>query len=184
MTQSTYQSLPKGERRRLLVRAVLRPTVISTCLVALYFTLPIGERATARTEFLIAAGLLAVGILIAFQARLISRSRYPRLQAVEAFSLSVPLYLLLFSAAYFLMATSQPSAFTQRLTRLDSLYFTVTVFSSVGFGDIAPRSEPARIVTMIQMLGNLLIVGFAVRVLLGAVQVGLQRRAGGDPKSD
>jgi hypothetical protein len=182
VSESAYARLPKAKRRRLLARAVLRPTLTSAILVFLYFSLPFGESSTAWTEFLFTAGLATVGVLIIFQARSISRSRYPRLQAVEAFSLSVPLYLLLFSAAYDLMNTYQPNAFTQSLTRMDSLYYTVTVFSSVGFGDIAPRSEPARIVTTIQMLGNLLLVGVAVRILLSAVQIGLQRQAEGDPK--
>jgi Ion channel len=31
----------------------------------------------------------------------------------------------------------------------------VTVFSTVGFGDITPRSEAARIVLIVQMLGDL-----------------------------
>ncbi len=30
-----------------------------------------------------------------------------------------------------------PAAFNETLTRIDSLYFTLTVFATVGFGDIA-----------------------------------------------
>jgi voltage-gated potassium channel len=52
----------------------------------------------------------------------------------------------------------------------------VTVFSTVGFGDIAPRSEPARVVLIVQMLGDLAVLGAGVRVLLGAVRRGRQRR--------
>ncbi|MEY9835802.1 potassium channel family protein [Streptacidiphilus sp. EB103A] len=184
MTESAYNSLSGQQRRRLVARAVLRPTLTSSLLVVLYFTLPIGERPTGRTELLLALGLLAVGVLIAYQARAIARSRFPRLKAVEAFALSVPWFLVIFSAAYFLMAHDRPGAFSEHLTRLDALYFTVTVFSSVGFGDIAPRSEPARVVTVIQMLGDLLLVGVAVRILLGAVQIGLRRRTEGDPQGD
>jgi voltage-gated potassium channel len=66
--------------------------------------------------------------------------------------------------------------FTQPLTKTDALYFTVTVFSTVGFGDITPRSEPARIVLIVQMLGDLAVLGAGVRVLLEAVRRGRQRR--------
>ncbi|MEZ0070513.1 voltage-gated potassium channel [Streptacidiphilus sp. MAP12-20] len=182
MNDPDSEGMTKAERRRLVIRAVLRPTLTSTCLVVLYFVLPIGERATATTEALLAVGLLAVVVLIALQARAIARSRFPRIRAIEAFALSVPLFLVIFSASYFLMERAQPVAFSQHLTRLDALYFTVTVFSSVGFGDIVPRSEPARIVTTIQMLGNLLLIGVAVRILLGAVQVGLRRKTTADTK--
>jgi hypothetical protein len=39
------------------------------------------------------------------------------------------------------------------LSRTDALYYTITVFSTVGFGDITPRADLARIVTMVQMGG-------------------------------
>jgi hypothetical protein len=61
------------------------------------------------------------------------------------------------------------------LTRTDALYFTVTVFSTVGFGDIAPKSEVARVVLIVQMLGDLAVLGAGIRILLGAVQRGRQR---------
>ncbi|MEY9968392.1 hypothetical protein ABIA33_006476 [Streptacidiphilus sp. MAP12-16] len=184
MTQPAYGNLPRAKRRRLAARALLRPLLSSTGLVALYFVLPMGERPTADSVFRLTVGLLAVVLLIAFQARSIARSPFPRMRAIESLATSVPLFLLIFSTAYFLMERNQTNAFSQHLTRLDALYFTVTVFSSVGFGDIVPRSEPARIVTMVQMLGDLLLVGVAVRILLGAVQVGLQRRTGSGPHGD
>ena len=33
-----------------------------------------------------------------------------------------------------------PGAFTERMNRLDSLYFVITVFATVGFGDITAAS--------------------------------------------
>ena len=88
----------------------------------------------------------------------------------------VPLYLLLFASTYFLMERASAAAFTQPLTRTDALYFTVTVFSTVGFGDITPKSEAARVVLIVQMLGDLAVLGAGIRVLLGAVQRGRQQR--------
>jgi len=42
--------------------------------------------------------------------------------------------LLLFASTNFLMERASAASFTQPLTRTDALYFTVTVFSTVGFG--------------------------------------------------
>jgi Ion channel len=53
------------------------------------------------------------------------------------------------------------------------------VFSTVGFGDITPVADAARVTTMIQMLGDLLVVGLVLRVMLGAVKGGRERRADG-----
>jgi voltage-gated potassium channel len=63
------------------------------------------------------------------------------------------------------------------MTRTDFLYFTVTVFSTVGFGDITPKSEPARTVLIVQMLGDVAPLGAGIRILVGAVRRGQQRRS-------
>ena len=65
------------------------------------------------------------------------------------------------------------------MTRLDSMYFTVTVFATVGFGDITAVSQGARAVTTVQMMGGLVLVGLIARVIVGAVQVGRSRRDDG-----
>lgn len=60
--------------------------------------------------------------------------------------------------------------------RSDALYFTMTVFSTVGFGDITPVSEPARLLITGQMAVDLVLIGVAARVLVGAVQEGVRQR--------
>ena len=55
----------------------------------------------------------------------------------------------------------------------------MTVFTTVGFSDIAAKSETARVVLIIQMLADLaLLQAPGARVLLGAVHRGQQRRSG------
>ena len=51
------------------------------------------------------------------------------------------------------------------------------MFSTVGFGDITPKTDLARVATMVQMLGDLLVVGLVLHLMLGAVKAGRQRRA-------
>ena len=88
----------------------------------------------------------------------------------------VPLFLLLFASTYFVIERASAANFTQPLARTDALYFAVTVFSTVGFGDIAPKSEAARVVLIVQMLADLAVLGAGARVVLGAVQRGRQKR--------
>ncbi len=71
--------------------------------------------------------------------RSIIAAPFPGLRAVEALATSVPLFLLLFAATYVVMATLSASNFSQPLTRTDALYFTVTMFGTVGFGDITAK---------------------------------------------
>jgi voltage-gated potassium channel len=177
-----YEDLPKATRRRLLRRAFLRPTLTTGGLLLLYFGLPLDGQFSVLTLVALLGGLLAFAGLVAFQARAIIRSPYPRLTAFEALAISVPLFVLLFAVVYFLMAGSQPDAFAEPLTRLDALYFTVTVLTTVGFGDIVARTELARALATIQMLGDLLLLGLGARVLIGAAQSGLASRPG--PSAD
>ena len=75
----------------------------------------------------------------------------------------------------------RPASFSQPLTRSDSLYFTVTVFSTVGFGDILATSQTAKLAVTVQMVLNLLFLGLGVRVIVGAVELSRQRRPPASP---
>jgi voltage-gated potassium channel len=175
MTSDPYQELPPAKRRRLIYRAVLRGLLSATVLVVLYYLLP-DQSWNGDVALRVLAGLLVFAGITAWQVRTITGSRYPALKAAEALGLIFPLYLLVFASTYYVMERSSAANFTQPLTKTDALYFTVTVFSTVGFGDIAPKSEAARVVLIIQMLGDLALLGAGVRILLGAVRRGQQRR--------
>ncbi|GIH93752.1 potassium channel family protein [Planobispora siamensis] len=175
--------LPRRVRRRLLLRAVLRSAGVAACLLTGYFTLPMDGDFTTVTLLALTVGLLMLCVIVAWQARAITRANYPRMRAIEALVMSVMLFLLLFATAYHLMAAEDPGAFSEPLTRADALYFTVTVFATVGFGDIVPRTQLSRMVTTTQMIGGLILVGLVAKVFLEAVQRGLRRRgddAGGE----
>ena len=172
--------------RRRVLRALLRAALTSSVLVVLYYTLPLTGKLKASTVVLLLAGLAVFAGVISWQLRAILRSQYPALRAVEALAFAIPLFLLVFAAAYVKLADTQAHAFTEPLNRTDALYFTITVFSTVGFGDIAPVATAARVTTKVQMLGDLVVVGLVLRVMLGAVKEGRQRRAAdsaGTPES-
>ena len=163
--------------RRLVVRALLRASGTATALLVLYFTLPITGSIDRSTALLLVLGLLAFAGVVTWQVRSVLRSPYPGLRAVESLAAAIPLFLVLFAAVYLRIADLDGSAFSEPLGRTDALYFTITVFSTVGFGDIVPRADVARVVTMVQMLGDLVFVGLVLQVMIGAVKLGLRRRA-------
>lgn len=173
-----YDGLTPRARRRMAVYAVLRSLLVSCALVVVYAVLPLDQPVDAATVVELALGLSAVGLLLAWDLREVARSSRPRLRAIETLATIVPLFLLLFSAAYFVMDQSGTGSFSQPMTRVDAVYLTVTVFATVGFGDITPVTEVARVVVTVQMLADLVIVGLVAKVLLGAVQQGLRRQAG------
>jgi voltage-gated potassium channel len=149
----------------------------------LYFCLPFSN-VEDRSAWLVLAVLLAACIgLMAWQIRAIVEAVDPRLRAVEALAVSITLLLVSFSTVHYLIGQSNPAAYTAPLTRMDALYFSVTVLSTVGFGDISPVTQATRIVVTVQMLVDLLVLGIGVRVILGAVQVGRERAASATPPS-
>ena len=177
MTSAGLQDLPPARRRRLIAGAVLRAVLVAAVLVVSYYVLPLDRSWDSYTAVRLLVGLLLVAGVVAWGVRTIAGARYPGVRAAEALALVLPFFLLLFASTYFVLERNSAASFTQPLTRTDALYFTVTVFTTVGFGDIAARSETARVVLIVQMLGDLVLLGAGVRVLLGAVQRGRERRS-------
>ena len=159
--------------RRTVVRSALRTAGATAVLVAIYYLLPLRSASISAVVTMLVIGLAALITLVVFQVRSIVSSRFPVLRAIEALATSVPLFLLLFASTYVVMDRLTASNFSEPLTRTDALYFTVTVFSTVGFGDITAKTETARLVVTGQMIADLVILGIAIKVIVGAVR---QRR--------
>ncbi|GAA4924369.1 ion channel [Actinomycetospora succinea] len=161
---------------RRVVLVLGRSVVTIALLVVVYFLAPLDPTQDTSTLILFLLGLAALVAMIVYQLRAIVTARYPGLRAVEAFASAIPLFLLLFAATYTAVSAARPDNFSEALTRIDALYFTVTVFATVGFGDITPLSQGARVLVTIQMVANLLVLGLLVNSILEAVRRGKSRR--------
>jgi voltage-gated potassium channel len=159
-----------------MVSTGLRALGATVALVAIYYLLPLDHTSTWIAATTLIIGLVAFITLVIFQVRSIIRARFPTLRAVEALATSLPLFLLLFSGTYVVMAAVSASNFGQKLTHTDALYFTVTVFTTVGFGDITAKTEGARLLVTAQMAADLIIIGIGAKIILGAVTRGRQRQ--------
>lgn len=163
--------------------------LVSTVVIVCYFTLPLSSNITTGTGFTLAVGLSAVTVLLVWHLRSIILSPYPRARAVAAIATTIPLFLVVFATTHYAMSRTEPGSFSEPLSRLDAAYFTMTVFATVGFGDIVPVSSAARVTTTLQMVGDVIVVGFVAQVIVGAMRQGLRRReaesdAGPDGQSD
>ena len=161
---------------RTIMRALLQAAGSTAALVAIYYLLPLDRSSTWVAVTILVIGLTVLIALVASQVRWIVTSPFPGLRGVQALATSIPLFLLLFASTYLVMAAISASNFSEPLTHTDALYFTVTVFSTVGFGDITAKTEAARLVVTGQMIADLVTIGPAVKVILGDVKQG--RRTG------
>lgn len=162
-------------RRRAIGRglvALLRATGTVALLLTLYYLLPLDHASDVFVVVVLACGVAGLVALIVFHVHAVTVSSHPVLRAVEALSTSVSLFLLLFAAAYVGLSHFTLDNFGQPLTHTDALYFTVTIFSTVGFGDITAKSEIARLVTTGQMVADLVVIGVAIKAVTAAARRG------------
>ncbi len=135
-----------------------------------YAALPIAHESGLRAFTRLGVDIALVGAVLAWQIRRIAAARLPELRAVEALGVVIALFLALFSSIYLAMSHESVKTFTQQLDHVRALYFTVSIFSTVGFGDITPRTDTARLVVSAQMLLDLAIIGAVVRLIFNAAR--------------
>ncbi len=134
-----------------------------------YYVLPISRESELRAVVRLAADIALIASVFLWQIRRISRAELPELRAIEALGIIVALFLVLFSGVY-LALSRNTGAFTQSLDQTRALYFTISVFSTVGFGDITPRTDTARLIVSAQMLLDLVVIGAVVRLIFSAAR--------------
>jgi voltage-gated potassium channel len=162
---------------RPVAAAFARTLASVTVVVVIYYLLPLDDPFGGGPVLALLGGLVFVAALTAWQVRSVLRSPHPGLRAAETLALTVSLILALFAAGYQALAAADPAAFSEPLNRTDTLYFVVTVFATVGFGDISPVSDAARILAMVQMIADLVLIGLVVKTMLSAAERGRAGRA-------
>jgi hypothetical protein len=144
-------------------------------IVVAYFVAPLDRHQSPRTILTLVLLALAVFAAIGWQIWRITQSTHPALRAVEALAFIIPSYLVLFAVIYHVLNYTKPASFGTAQTKLDSLYFSTTVFTTVGFGDITAKTQTARAVVLCQMVLDLVIIGLVVRLVASAIKVGRER---------
>ena len=163
----------------------LRVTLTVSALFAAYVLIPTKSAGGNSDVPWLVVELAVFGAVVGIQVPAIIRARHPILRAVEAVAIVIPLYLLIFSRIYLANSLHDPSSFTMPLDKASALYFTVTVFATVGFGDIVANTNSMRLLVTAQMLLNLVVFGLVLRLLVSAARRGVARQGGrpdlGDP---
>ncbi|MCB0914604.1 MAG: two pore domain potassium channel family protein [Actinobacteria bacterium] len=172
------RDLDPQQRRRILLWATVRSVLLTAAMTALYFLWPLDALPNTARELIGPALALTVfvGVLV-WQLRAITSSNLPELRSVEALVVVGTVFLALTSLVYLYLDASMANGFSETLTRMSALYFTVTVFATVGFGDITATTDATRAAVTIQMVLGLILVGFIVKVLLATAKLTLERRA-------
>lgn len=152
---------------------------VAVSLVLAYALLPLAGR--NRWVGVVLGVALAVSIVpvVVRRARRVLRAERPVTEAVAALVVTATLALVASAATYYAIAKGDPGSFDGLATKVDGMYFAVTVMSSVGFGDIVATGQAARLTTTIHILVTLVLVGATVRVIVWAVKENLASRPDG-----
>jgi voltage-gated potassium channel len=148
--------------------AIVRSTIVGAGLLALYALAP--DRGFGQAGAIVRLILIVVIVVCvtAWQVNRILNSPYPQVQAIESVLIAVPLLVILFALIYLGIDSSGPNEFSERLNHTSSIYFTMTTLATVGYGDIVPKTQMARLTVTAQMAIDLVLVAVIVRVFFGA----------------
>jgi hypothetical protein len=169
-TAISLSDLDPSLRRPAMLRSAAIIGLSWVLIFGAYFALPIGRESGLRAVLRLGLDIALIGAVLAWQVKRISVAELPELRAVEALGIIIAVFLVAFSAIYLSLSHETPGTFTQTLDHARALYFTITVFSTVGFGDITPRTDVSRLIVSAQMLLDLAIIGVVVRLLFNAAK--------------
>jgi voltage-gated potassium channel len=160
--------LSASGRRRAILSAVVRCAFSVGVIGGLYFVLPLrGHFGGAAAVAKLVVGIGLFGLVMYSQIRRIARSHMPELDAVQSVVIAVAVFLCTYASCYFTLSHLHPSSFSEHLDRVGSLYYTVTTFGTVGYGDIAAKSHLARLLVSSQILLDLVFIAVTLRVVFG-----------------
>ena len=175
MSPRRLADLERRERLWATARLVLSVTAIVVILLGAYYALPPARLVAGAPLLRLLVGFLVFLIILVWLVRRIVQADLPELRAIEVLAIIVPLFLFLFANVYLAMSHASAAAFSEPLNHTGALYLAITIFSTVGFGDITPRTDVARVVVSVQMLLDLVLIGAVVRLLVTAARSGLSR---------
>ena len=168
-----WTELDRRRRHRMIVRTTLEVLLTWVLLFGIYYLIPFTDRTSAQAVARFALGIVVFVLVFAWSLRRVTRAEFPGLRAVRALGVAIPLFLVVFAILYLSLSQASTTHFSEPLDHTGALYLVITVFSTVGFGDITPEGDLARISVSIQMLLDLVVIGAVVRLLTTAAKTGI-----------
>jgi len=150
-------------RRRRIRRALDHVIVLGISMGAFYFV-PVSGKFWDLSGFVF---FIALGLLVVLVARqLTAQAKAGSDPSVGLRSLLFLLYpiIAVFALAYYVLVVHNPNEIAGLTTRTDSLYYTIVTLGTVGYGDIHPVGQIAKIITMIQIVFDLVVIGLLLAI--------------------
>ncbi|QJW37692.1 potassium channel family protein [Cellulosimicrobium protaetiae] len=151
---------------------VLTAASVTACLIVYYCVpLPADDAKPVVQVVVFGAGVVLLCALLALQVRRQLRAwETPSVRVQSVMGLLLPV-VTFFALAYYLMADQ----FEGIENRTDALYFAVVTLGTVGYGDVHPVGEAAKVVVMVQIALDLVVVGVLVSIATSRARARAER---------
>lgn len=114
--------------------------------------------------------VLATVPVVAHRARAVLRSSQPFQEAVAAVAVVSTLVVVGTAAAVYVAMAAETGEFEGLVSKIDAIYFTMAIVSTVGFGDVRPVGQAARLVTTLHIVFTIVVAGGSLRLLTWAAR--------------
>ncbi len=162
-----------AEARRLRKRVEVLIQIGGLAMLALliYFLIPLdGEHAEFIAGAVVIVAIFALLPWAVRRAQHVLTSEQPVLVAAQSLAIGLTLLIVSFSSIYFVLGSEHEGQVNGIRTKIDALYFTVTILSTVGFGDVTASGQGARALVATHMIVNLVFLAVAIRLLSSALE--------------
>ena len=176
MAAKKLVELTKSELSREILRSTLFIVAFFSVSLAIFFMLPYDGMSHSHQALLrLVVGLSLLVVVIVVLIRRILSAPLPQLKTFEALVVLLVKFICLFAGTYLLISHFDSNAFNEPLTHISALYFTIVTFGTVGFGDIAPQSDLARLLVSTQIILDFVFIAAIIRALVAVAQASLQK---------
>jgi len=149
-----------------MVRTLASLVLPLPVVLGIYAVAPVEPQVRWFSASALLTGLLVFVAVMLACLRHVHRSERPVVVALSSIMVTVPVLVAVFAYVYVVLSAHDRVAFTESLSRIDAFYFATSTFATVGFGDIAALSEPARFTVTLQIAMDLVVIGGLLRLYL------------------
>ena len=162
--------LTRAERRRAVALAIVKVFATWVVLFGGYYLAPVSMLGARHAFVTLLAASAVFVLLVAWQVRRIGRAKLPTVHAVQALGLLIPFFLVLFAAFYLSLSSGSAESFSAGAGSHGCALLHGDRLRHGRVRRYRPATSYARLVTSLQMLLDLVVLGAVVRIVLFAAR--------------
>ena len=153
MTEQSHSPPTRKAAAQRMLAVLGSAAVVVTAMALIYAALPDSSflhPSWIAVEIVFSLAVYA-GLVVVLFARIKSADRL-NFVGILLLVILITFFVLSFSWLYRQIEAADPGSFSEPLSAMSAVYFTIAILSTVGFGDIRPLTDPTRAIVTAQMV--------------------------------